>query len=331
MGQQFGANVRLVHLTEKTFKSTSTASGEAWVLGYVSESLRLNRTLIDSRSIRSTRNPSQPVRGAMDVAGDVVLELAPEHGRILKHVFGSVTSTTGVAGQWYTHTFKIGALPEGLTIEKQFTDLATPQYFRYNGLKVNTFKLSAKASGFIECTVSFMGARETVAAATGFTGGAGLDIGLSQFDGMNATVQEGSPSPTTLGVATEVDFTLENGLDGNTYVMDGTGERYSLPTGTVKVSGTLKCLFDSVTLYNKAINFQTTKLVIILQRGTGAGTADNEKLTLYFDELIFTPQSPVVTGPTGLLCELPFVAFYDSAAEASAIRAIMLSPQMSYY
>jgi hypothetical protein len=212
-----------------------------------------------------------------------------------------------------------------MTIEKHFTDLQTPQYFKYVGCKVNSFKVGIKSEGFIDCTVNLMGAKEIVGASA--MDGAPVDLGHTPFDGFGCTIQEGG---VTLGVATTFDFTMENGLDGNTYVIDGTGERYSMPEGVVKVTGTVTALFDSMALYTKALNNTETSLVITLTNGTGAGSAGNEQLVFTLPEVIFKPQAPVVGGPTGVLVELPFECYYNDDVNATTIMAVLTSPT-GYY
>lgn len=319
MSQQSGANAVLIFDTETTFKSTPGAP-DAHVLPFVTESIRLNRNLISSNTIRSSRNPQAPVRGNVDVSGDVSFELSPQYGKLFKHIFGGYDVAGGPAP--YTHTYKIGALPKGLCIEKQFTDLTTDKYFLYNGCKINSFKLAAKPEGMIDCSVSILGAKETVGAAT-FDATA-TDNGHTPFDGFSGSINQGGSS---LGTVTEIDFTLDNGIDGSTYVMDGTGQRYSLPDGAAKVTGNIKTLFDSDTLYALALAHTETTVELHFTKGAGTGaSAGNEKLSFYFDELIFKPQAPVISGPTGLLVELPFEAYYNDDADASALRMVLLSP-----
>ncbi len=122
-----------------------------------------------------------------------------------------------------------------------------------------------------------------------------------------------------MGIATKFDFSIDNALDGSVFVIDGTGERYSLPAGIVKVTGNLTALFEDMTLYQLAVDHTETTLQVVLTKGTGAGSAGNEKLTFNFDEAIFKPQAPVIAGPAGVLVELPWEAYYDNAAAASAI------------
>lgn len=328
MAQQQGANSRLLYQTEMIFKNVPS-NADAMVLPFVSESLRSSRNLISSKTIRSSRNPLSPVRGNVDVSGDVTFELAPEYGKLLHHAFGSYAAvsgeTVGLAVGTYQHTFKIGTLPVGLTIEKQFTDLDTAKYFQYSGCKINSLKINVKPEGLIESSCSIIGAKETLAAAS--FDASPVDPGHSPFDGFSATLTEGG---VALAVATEIDFTLENNLDGTSFVIDGTGQRYSLPAGTAKVSGTVKLLFNNTTMYEKALNNTESALVIVFTHGTGLGTDGNEKLTFTIPELKFQPNAPVVAGPQGVLIEMPFEAFYDDDAAASAIHAVLLS-SVSHY
>lgn len=326
--QQQGSNSRLLYQTEITYK-TVPSNADAMVLPFVSESIRSTRNLVSSATIRSSRNPISPVRGNVDVYGDVNFEMAPQYGKLLHHAFGTYVAvsgeTVGMAVGTYKHTFTIGTLPVGLTIEKQFTDLDTPKYFQYSGCKVNSLKVAIKPEGMIECSAAIIGAKETTAAAS--FDSSPVDLGHDPFDGFEAVITEGG---SVIGIATEIEFTLENNLDGNSYVIDGTGTRYSLPAGTAKVTGNIKVLFENTTLYDKAINNTETSLVIALTHGTGDGTAGNEKITFTISELKFQPNAPVISGPSGLLVEMPFEAYYDDSAEASAIQAVLLSTTAHY-
>jgi hypothetical protein len=320
MTQQSGANSILIFDTETVF-ATLPDPEDAHVLPFVSESLRLSRNLVSSRTIRSNRNPQAPARGNMNVAGDIAFELSPQYGKLFKHIFGGY-DVDGVEAP-YTHTYTIDTLPVGMCAEKQFLDLATPKYFLYQGCKIGSFKLAAKTEGMIDCSVSLMGAKETIGVAT--FDSTPTDNGHTPFDGFEGSLTYESGTP--LAVATEIDFTLENALDGNTYVMDGTGVRHSLPEGAAKISGTVKMLFEDDVLLALAISHTETTLALHFTKGDGDGSAaGNEKMSFYMDEMKFSPNSPVISGPTGLLVELPFEAYYNVDADASALRMVLLSP-----
>jgi hypothetical protein len=319
MAQQQGSGVQLIYDDETTF-GLAPSSPNAFVLPFVSESLRQSRNLVSSNTIRSDRNPYAPVRGRVEVAGDITFELSPQYGKMLKHIFGSVTSSGASAP--YTHTFKIGDLPIGMTIEKQFTELDTAKYFQYTGCRVNSFSLRCTTEGMIECSVGLMGKKEIVSGES-FDSTA-TDLGHTPFDAMDATIREGG---SELAIVTEIEMSLENNLDGGNYVIDRTGLRRSIPAGTVRVSGRVRAVFENTTLYDKAINNTETSLSIEFAKGTGTGaSAGNEKLTIYVPELLFSPNAPVVSGPAGVVVELPFEGYYSNDSASSAMYAVLLSP-----
>ena len=285
---------------------------------FLNESLRLSRAFSSSNVIRSTRNPNKPTRGNQEVAGDIAVELNPWMGRLFKHTLGGYSSTG--AGSPYTHTFKIGSLPVGLQVEKQFGDIV--QYLRYNGCKVNSHSFDVKTEGPITGSFSLMGAKETVAALP--HDGVPIDFGHNPFDGFEAVINQ---DVTPLAVVTEVTGKIENNLDGSTFVIGGAGERHSINAGKVKVSGKLTALFEDMVLYNLALNNTETSLHVVLTKGTGAGTVGNEKLTYNFDEVIFRPQAPVIPGDKGILVELEFEAYYDNDSDASALWIELMNAQ----
>lgn len=306
--QQRGSVARVIIDTESTFNETFTKHHPT-VLYLTNESIRMSRNLITSDVLRNTRQPSKPVRGNEEVSGDINFRLSPQCGRLLKHALGVYSTPWTSGGGVYYHQFKIGDLPS-MSIEKGFGDLDTPKYFQYSGVKVNSLRISAKTEGLIDSSISVMGAKEAISNSA-VLDNSPSDLGCTPFDGFGGSVYING---TTVAVVTEAEFTLENNLDGNTYVMNGTGTRYSLPEGMAKVTGTVRCLFtDEAFAYYEAAEAHTEKaLRFEFAHGTGDGTSGNEKLTFYFDEVLFRPQSPVIQGPTGLLIELPFEAYYEN-------------------
>jgi hypothetical protein len=323
MAQQTGSTTKLVIDTETAYK-TAPASPDGAVLPFTSESIAVDRALLSSRTIRSSRNPQMPVRGRMNVAGDINLELSPEYGRLMKHIFGGYGVVGGASP--YTHTYKIGTLPVGLMIEKQFPDLDTAKYFQYNGCKVGSFKFSAKPEGFVDASVSIIGAKETVASSP--HDATLTDLGHTPFDGFEAVITRGG-NPLT-DVVTEIELTLENALDDSVFAIGGAGQRAALREGIARVTGRMVSFFANTTLYDLAVASTETTLQVDFTHGTGVGTVGNEKLTFKMDEMKFSPKSPVIAGPTGLLVDLSFEAYYRVDADVSALMAILLSPNATF-
>ena len=120
---------------------------------------------------------------------------------------------------------------------------------------------------------------------------------------------------------------FENGNDGDQYLLGGGGERADIPEGMVKVSGTLKARFSDLTLYNKAVAHTNSSLKLGWVLGTGDGSAGNESIEFYIPELVFSPAAPGITGPKGIVIDLPFEGFYEDSSEASALQITLMNTQ----
>lgn len=329
--QQQGSNTTIICATEATFGTVST-SVDVMVIPFVSESLRESRNLISSKTIRSTRNPAQPSRGNVEVGGDITMELSHQHGRLMRYALGTYTAVSGesvgMSAGTYKHTMKIGTLPS-FSVEKRFTDLDTDKYFQYRGCKINTMKVAFKTEGPIDFSVSIMGVGETVAASTMCSSPSpALDTSSGIFDNFSAVITD--KNGATIGDITALEFTINNDLDGSTYVIDGTGRRKAMPAGIAAVTGSMTVLFMDTTLYDLAVAYTESSVKVVCTRGTGDGTANNEKITFYLNELIYKQQAPVVEGPQGVLVELPFEAYYSDDSDASALIIEELSTRAYY-
>ena len=222
------------------------------------------------------------------------------------------------AASAYVYELFIGDAVPSFLIEKGFTDIA--QYFKYNGCKINKAGLSVTPAGFQEMSFDIIGAKETVGSSS--FDSTPVDGSYRAFDGFSiAVIQEGGAN---IANVSGIDgLSIENNLDGSVYVVGGAGERNSLPEGVVKISGTVKAMFENLTLYTKAINNTESSLKVAYKFGDGAGTANNEYLEFYIPELKYSPNAPVISGPTGIYTELPFEAYYENDAAASAIQILI--------
>ncbi|MEW6670227.1 MAG: phage tail tube protein [Thermodesulfobacteriota bacterium] len=320
MPQAKGANAIIGYQVESTY-AADPGTPDLTKLYFVTESLRLNRELLQSNIIQSSRNPTAPSLGKHAVAGQIATELQAYIGYLLKGILGAATYSVP------THTLKVGASVPSFTIEKGFTDITTPKYFKYSGCKVNKASLKVRPEGPQELTLDFIGAKETVGTST--FDATPTDLGLSKFLGFNiAAITEGG---VAIAIVTEADIDIENNLDGNVYCINtaAPGVRRSLPEGKVRVSGKLTALFEDDTLYAKAIAGTESALVVTYTLGTGAGTAGNEQLVITVPELVYSPNAPVVSGPAGLLVELPFEAYYGNDAGASTMIMTLKNTQAS--
>lgn len=323
MAQAVGSNSRIIYGEEATFGTApSWASTHSRILPFISESLGLKQNLIRSNAIYSGRNLSRPAIGQKDIGGSIKTELNPYMGIMLKHIMGSVATVAGSG--LGTHTFKVGALPVGLTIEKGMTDI--PYYFLYSGCRVNKATFTMKSEGFCDLDIDIMGAVRAGAGTSADT--APVALGHVPFSVSEALITEGG---SAVGVVTDFNFTIENDLDGGNYVIPATGftfgQRISLPEGRCTVTGKITALFSSTALLTKALASTETALMVTFSRGDGLGTAGNESLSIELPELIYEPSDPQISGPKGIVIDLPFQAYYDNDSDASTAVMILKNSQ----
>ena len=311
MPQAQGSNTKIIYDQEATYGTTPGAPASK-VLPFISESLSQTRALVRTMVMRGNRNLTKPTRNVKDVGGNIKTELDPYMGILLKHLLGTNSDSGG--GPNYTHTIKVAPLPVSLCIEKQFTDLTTPEYFLYNGCRIDKGSFAFKPDGYVDLSLDFKGQKETVAGSSFHA--SPTDLGHVPFETYELTLKEGG---STIAYVADLKFDVSNNLDGSNYVLGGAGQRPALPAGKVAVTGTLTALFQDVTLYTKATALTETSIEAILTRGTGDGTAGNELLDILIPELVYEQKAPPIEGDKGILVELAFSAYYDNDANASSI------------
>jgi len=325
MAQSQGSQVQVLVDTEATFGTTPGAPNGR-ILYVSSSNVTGKRSLVEDPVLRANRLAFTPVQGNLDISGSLATVVDAEmFGFLLYHMLGTPV-TTG-AGP-YVHTFKAGnALPAGMVIEHNFTDQAAGNFKHlYNGCKVNNLNLTLPQEGPATAAVDVIG-KSITTSATSFDATA-TDLGHSSFTGFEASITEGGAAIATV---TDVQLTVANNLDGGNYTIDGSGgQRNAIPEGKIAVTGSFNALFDSMALMDKATNHTTSSLVLTFSRGTGAGSAGNESVTITLPELKYEQKGPEVSGPAGVLINMAFTAFYDAAAEATSLQVVINNPVATY-
>ncbi|WP_028319344.1 phage tail tube protein [Desulfobulbus elongatus] len=312
-----GSRSQVTIQQEESF-GIAPSSPDAQLLYYSSCTLALNRGQEQDDTLRGNRNPTKATRGSDDISGELAVNMQAYNGLLFLGLLGAV-DTAGAASP-YTHVFTIGAELPSFLIEKGFLDI--DQYFRYLGCKIGSLKVSITPFGAQKMTFGIMGAQEVTASAA--FDATPADLTYMPFDGFAlGTLQEGGMA---IADVTGVDLEISNDLDGDQYLLGGQGKRADIPEGRCSVSGTLRARFTNLALYTKAIEDATSSLKMIFGRGTGTGTAGNESLEFFIPELTFSPKAPPISGPKGIVVELPFVGYYGSAAGASALQITLKSP-----
>jgi hypothetical protein len=314
MAQAQGSRSKVVIDFETTF-ATDPVTKAGKVLNFNKASMTGKQNLITPSTITGNRNPVQPQRGFVDVSGGITVPVdLIGTGYILKALFGAPT-TTGAAD--YTHIFKPGTTQPSMIIEQQFPDISV--YNKYNGCKASKYSLSIGGDGELTQSLDFMGAKETVGASV-YDASASAIV-ATMFSNPQISLEEGG---TAFAYAKSLDLNIDMGLDGDTYVINGTGFRGSVNEGIIDISGTLRCLFLDNVMLNKAVNGTTSSLKII------ATIAANKSLEIYLPEVIYERNAPGIDGPKGIMIDLPFKAYFASNAESTSIKVTLKNQTASY-
>ena len=313
-----GSNVQLLLIEESAWGTTpGSPSGYLIPVSGIGGSW-FSRNLLDNPELRGNRNPPAPVEGNVSVNGSFTSTLHLDAiGWILKHGIGDFV-TTG-AGDPYTHIAKVGFsgatagdMEPGLTFEIGHTDI--DQYLAYAGCKINTIGISASSEGIATLEVGVIGKGEPAvdtssldAAPTSYTTDA-----QSHF---SASIDEGGGASA---IVTQVDLTLNNGLDDSLRTIGSAGEIVDLPEAAASCTGSLTALFQDMTLLNKGINNTESSLTLTWTDAT-------HSLELDIPELVYEPSSPAISGPAGVKVNLSFRAYYANHADATILKSTLVN------
>lgn len=308
MGAIKGGKVVVGLYNEDPYK-TPGASGVR--LPYATCGVEPNQGRDKSAILSGYYGESRGVLGSQAPAGPLTTECGPESiGLFLKHLIG--TPSSAAAGSAYKHTFVVGEgasdIPPGFTLEEDFGAAlasATHRVLRYLGCRLNNGSFSFGASGFIGVNFDILAAQYVPAAAP--LDASLTDLGHTSFGAANTTIVLSSGTEVSCRKR-ELTLNVKNDLDPDWFDIGGGGIRADAPRGLVGLDGTLTGLFDSDALLKQTMADTDASLVVALTRGTGDGTAGNEKLQITIPALTFTPAGPKVNGPRGLLLPTTFSA-----------------------
>lgn len=315
MTQATGAQSKVVMGFQADATTTATAG---FVLPVNKSTLKSSRNQIIPSTIRGNLNPTEPSDGNLSVTGNIeapVDSIAMWYW--LKAAFGAPT-TTGSSSP-YTHVFKAGdpdAPRPYITIEHQFTDMGTPQYFKYVGCKINSMSLSMGADSELVVTMDVVGISETI--GTSSFDGSATAVTMSRIKNNQMTLKEGGSAIANAKLA---DCAINWNCDTDQYVIGGGGSLGSIPDGVMSVSGNLSALFETTTLLTKAMDSTESSL-----EATFTASASSA-LVIEFPELKYTRNSPGIEGPKGIVLSLPWGAYYDDGSDETSVMVTLTNTE----
>lgn len=309
-----GSKVVVVAYDETTYKNTAV-SPDGLRLSFAQFGVVPDQGRDNSEVLSGFRGRNRSVLGNRSVAGPVQHEVGPESiGFWLKHLIGA-PDTTGSGP--YEHVFEVGegasALPPGITFEQDFTNrIGTPgRYMRYSGCRINRAGFTFNPGGFIAVNFDVIGADWDNSAVAPLDA-TPTDVGHSSFSAVNVTIAlSDGGGPINICLKNLV-LNWENDLDPDQFCISQGGVRDAMDEGFVTISGQITALFDHASVLNKILSDTDATMVITISRGTGDGTAGNEKLVIEIPALVFSASAPAINGPRGLEVQADFTAHRTS-------------------
>jgi len=315
MAQARGYKGRLILDFETEFK-TPPATPAGLVMPFNSVSVRSDRAKNRASTITGRRDPVNPFDGNLSVSGDVVVPVdGIVFGYWLKAMFGNPATTDNLDGT-FTHVWKTGDNQPSLVLEKEFPDIGV--YAKHLGCKVSSFSMQVGGDGELTASLGIEGATEEL-------GGTPYDasptsLSLSRFNNFQASIKEGG---ATIATVVEASLSINFGLDTSVYTVGSQGTRGDIPEGMMEISGSIRALFDSMTLLDKAINSTESSLEITFDNGS-------EILTILVPELEYQRSTPGIDGPAGIYVDLPWQGYFDDNADGTSIKATLTNTKSSY-
>lgn len=315
MAQARGIATKLTMWDESTYGVTPvTPAGENVYFRTCNVKGAIARAVDETLSGKRGMPPS--IMTNRDINGQLVTTFAPQSCiKFLKHLIGAPTITPGTG--MATFLFSLAnALPVSFGLEQDFgSAIATPgRYLVNKGCRLSKGSFKFAPQGFIDATYDVRGATFDMSGTTPADASPD-DFGHTGFSMFTASITEGG-SP--IATVTDVTLDIDNDLDDSLFVIGGGGVRGALPEGFMKIGGQLTALFHDASLLTKGLNNTETSLAIVLQNGTGAGTAGNEKVTFSIPNMFYDFQSPEIPGPKGLKTMLNFTGHRAGTAEQAA-------------
>lgn len=230
------------------------------------------------------------------------------------NAFGAGTLTGGLAVGAALDTLNAGTVRRSFSILRVFEDMANDakRFHLYTGCEFNTLQLSVTPDGMVTGSFSVIGREPTLAdaAPTGTVLGA---LPTSRvFNGFGGSVSEGG---NAIAVATEIGFTLENGIEPRFVIGDDKTIRPSI--GRSNLSGTLGAWFEDAALIGKFYDEENSSLDFTLTDPDG----DSYRVTI--PNISFTGGQPDVSGQAAIPLSIPFQGLLGTAL-ATNLRIVKI-------
>lgn len=286
----------LYFATETTYGSLATTGYKtARITGCT---LAMNRETILSEELRADRQIVGHVLGAKTVGGDISTELTYDSD--LKELIAAA-----IWADNSTTTLKAAAVRTPYSFVRLFggaTDAGGDLFTTYSGCEFSSMNLSTGANDKVSVSFSIMGVRSTAVA----TAPAGISTASAPQAGKMMAGSTGAifVGGSSAGCITEVNFTVENGMENQFCIGSTEARRPSI--GRANITGNITAHFTSLNLLNLFINGTETSASYIFE------DQENNVVEFNFPAIKFTGGNTDVSGAGSVTLVLPFQAVYNS-------------------
>ena len=301
---------------ESSFGVAPTTAAGA-VLPINTFGLNVSRNLNSAATLTGRRDPVEPFDGNVEIAGDIVVPVDTRaFGWWLKMLFGApaTTENSGV----YTHVYKPTDNCPSAIVQCTY-GTGTTTYGQFIGVKATSLHITTGGDEELTATINVAG-KDVTYTETNYNSNAATVV-LKRLNNFQASLKNGND---VLGTVTQFDFTVDNGMDTSIRTLGGQGKLYDIVEGIMSITGTANMLFTNLDMLNAAENSQELALEL-----TWAINDDN-KLSFLFPEVRLQYQGPTVDGPTGILTEYPFVAYYNDSTQDTCCQVTLVNDVASY-
>jgi len=286
-----GSRTQLAYITESTY-GTTPATPAMVSLPFVTHSVDLTKTRVQSAEITPDRMPRVDRHGQRTVAGDIAVEMRPADYDFLLEA--------ALFGAFATNVLNTGTTVKSFTLEDGALDIT--QFRAFTGCMVNTMQISIAPNQMTTATFGIIGKNMTQSATP-------LDASLTAasanepFDSFSGAISEGG---STIAYVNSIDFTLNNNLNP-TFVL-GSVATPQMEFGMSSLEGTMTVFYEDAALITKFLNETESSLSIVLDdRVAGLN------YTLLMPRIKINGAAVPVASPASRLLTIPFVALRDSS------------------
>lgn len=280
---------------------------------FPSESLKLQQEYIKSKGLRSNQRVQRGDRiiaNKKGAGGDVTFEVGSKtFGLLWKHIFGtSVITTPGGGTLTRRHTYDLGD-PLGLSMTMQVGEpdvSGVVRPFEYTGCKITDWELTQDLDALLMLKLG-IDAQDESTAQTLATASYPSAFELFHYGQCVVNVAASGFNARK--------FTLKGNVNQKTdryFIKGSTLKSQPIPQDQYAFTGTLEGEFESLTAYNRFVN-KTLVQLDVTWTGSLIEGALNNKITLTMPQVLFTGETPDVSGQGVVAQSLPFEVVDDGS------------------